>query len=307
MRLARSIFGVLTALTAAASLPAVSAAPQPLRLPLTILRNNPVTTVEVAGHEIKVVVDTGGGVLGLTADALEEAGAVELTDGRTIWTDAKGQAHEARRYSVPQLRVDGRVFRDVDAIESEAIADDPPVPNVLGREVLRQFIVVMDYPGRMMTLLPLETADAEAEKLGCKGTRVPFERASAPSLVVTEVKLDGATMRLAWDTGAQYSTLPAGVATAYQLPVTPPVGQKPPFYNTKRLILGGADFGPLEFVVLPARTAERLRWHARLQHRRHACGLPELRTEQAACSLIGNRRKVRACVCSRTLNDESRS
>jgi hypothetical protein len=65
------------------------------------------------------------------------------------------------------------------------------------------------------------------------------------------VKVDGATLRLGWDTGAQYSALPASVVTAYQLPVTPAVGQKPPFYNTKRLITGGSDRGPLEFVVLP--------------------------------------------------------
>ena len=58
-------------------------------------------------------------------------------------------------------------------------------------------------------------------------------------------------MRLLWDTGASYSALPAGTVTAYRLPVTPPIGQKPPFYNTKRLMLEGSDFGPVEFVVLP--------------------------------------------------------
>jgi hypothetical protein len=65
------------------------------------------------------------------------------------------------------------------------------------------------------------------------------------------VKLDGATMRLVWDTGSTYSALPAGVVTAYQLPVTPAVGTKPPFYNTKRLLLGESDVGPLELAVLP--------------------------------------------------------
>jgi hypothetical protein len=103
----------------------------------------------------------------------------------------------------------------------------------------------------MLTLLSPETADAEAEAMGCKGTRVPFERTSTPGLVITRVKLDEATMRLVWDTGAQYSSLPASVVAAHQLPVTPAVGQKPPFYNSKRLIIGGSDFGPLELVVLP--------------------------------------------------------
>jgi predicted aspartyl protease len=241
----------LTVLAAAAMVPAVGATPDPLRLPLTFLRNNPVTSIEAAGHEIKIVVDTGGGVLSLSREALTQAGAVELAGKPTIWTDANGQAHEAGRFRVPQMRVGGRLFTGLDAIEAETIPNGPPVPNVLGREFLRQFIVIMDYPGRTMTLLSPETADAEAEAMGCKGSRVSFERTSAPGLAITQVKLDGATMRLAWDTGATYSSLPAGSVTAYQLPVAPAAGKKPPFYNTKHLIVGGSDFGPLEFVVLP--------------------------------------------------------
>jgi hypothetical protein len=245
------IRGVLTLLTVAAGLPAVGATDDPIHLPLTILRNNPVTSIEVAGHEIKIGVDTGGGVLGLTSEALAQAGAVALAGEPTIWTDANGEAHEARRFRVPQIRVGGRLFRNLDAIEAEPIPNGPAVTNVLGREFLRQFIAIIDYRGCMLTLLSPETADAEAEAMGCKGTRVPFERTSTPGLVITRVKLDEATMRLVWDTGAQYSSLPASVVAAHQLPVTPAVGQKPPFYNSKRLIIGGSDFGPLELVVLP--------------------------------------------------------
>jgi hypothetical protein len=251
MGLRRMIRGVLTLLTVAAGLPAVGATEDSIHLPLTILRNNPVTSIEVAGHEIKIGVDTGGGVLGLTSEALAQAGAVALAGEPTIWTDANGEAHEARRFRVPQIRVGGRLFRNLDAIEAEPIPNGPAVTNVLGREFLRQFIAIIDYRGRMLTLLSPETADAEAEAMGCKGTRVPFERTSTPGLAITRVKLDEATMRLVWDTGAQYSSLPASVVAAHQLPVTPAVGQKPPFYNSKRLIIGGSDFGPLELVVLP--------------------------------------------------------
>jgi hypothetical protein len=241
----------LTVLTAAAILPAFAATRDPLRLPLTILRNNPVTSIEVAGHEIKIGVDTGGGMLGLTREALTQAGAVELAVEPTIWTDANGQEHKARRFRVPQIRVGGRLFTNLDAIEAEAVPNGPAVASVLGRDFLRQFVVIIDYPGRKMVLLDPAVTDVEAESMGCKGTRVPFEKSSEADLVVTRVEMDGATVRLGWDTGATYSVLRAGVVTAHQLPVTPPVGQKPPFYNTKRLIIGGSDFGPLEFVVLP--------------------------------------------------------
>jgi len=241
-----------TVLAAAVVLPVAGAAPDPLRLPLTIMRNNPVTTVEVAGHEIQIGVDTGGGVLGLTQEALTHAGAVELAGEPTIWTDSNGQEHKARRFRVPELRVGGRLFTNLDAIEAEVIPNGPAVANVIGGVFLRQFIVIVDYPGRMMTLLSPETTDAEAAAMGCTGARAPLEtKASEPGLVMTRVKLDGATVRLGWDTGAQYSTLPASVVAAHKLSVDPAVDQKPPFYKTKRLIIGGSDFGPLEFVVLP--------------------------------------------------------
>lgn len=217
MRLQRLI--VVSAMLTAGVLPRFAAATQePLRLPLTILRNsNPVASIEVAGHEIKVVVDTGGGVLALTRELLTQAGAVELAGNPTLWNDAHGQTHEARRFRVPQIRVGGRSFTNLNA----------------------------------MTLLSPETADTEAEALGCNGTRVPFERSSESGLAISQVELDGATIRLLWDTGATYSMLPAEVVTAHQLPVTPAVDRKPSFYNTKRLVIGGSNFGPLEFVVLP--------------------------------------------------------
>ena len=251
MQRRRRTFGLpFAVLTAVAAFPAGGAAPAPLHLPLTLLRNNPVTSIEVAGHEIQIGIDTGGGVLGLTREALTQAGAVELPGEPTIWTDANGQPHEARRFRVPQIRVGGRAFTNLDAIEAGEIPNGPSVANVIGREFLRQFIVLIDYPGRMMTLLSPETTDAEAQAMGCKGARAQIERASAPGLVITRVKVDDATLRLAWDTGARHSALPADVVTAHRLPVTPAVGEKPPFYNTKRMIIGPADFGPFDFAVL---------------------------------------------------------
>src|SRR5262245_57763456 len=111
MRVRRGIVDVpLAMLIVAAAVPVVGATTDPIRLPLTILRNNPVTTVEVAGHEIQIGVDTGGGMLGLTQQALTQAGAVELAGEPIIWKDSNGQEHKARRFRVPAIRVGGRLF-----------------------------------------------------------------------------------------------------------------------------------------------------------------------------------------------------
>ena len=239
------------ALVAAVVLPAAGAASDPLRLPLEIRGNNPVTTIEVAGHEIQVGIDTGGGKLGLTPAALELAGAVELGGEPQSWTDSNGKVHTARRYRVPQVRIGGQAFAGLEAIEAEEIPNGPAVANVIGREFLRQFIAIIDYPRHMMTLLPFGTPVAQLNGQGCKDTRVRFEKTGEPGLVITKVKLDGADLRLGWDTGAQYSALRASAVEALRLPVTPANGEKPAFYDAKRVAVGGADLGPLDFVVLP--------------------------------------------------------
>src|SRR5688572_26942753 len=102
MRVRGLISGLsFAALATAFASSAVGATQEPLRLPLTMLRNNPVISVEAAGHEIKVLVDTGGGALVLSREALTQTGAVELAREPSTWTDANGQQHKARWFRVP--------------------------------------------------------------------------------------------------------------------------------------------------------------------------------------------------------------
>jgi hypothetical protein len=75
---------------------------------------------------------------------------------------------------VPQIRVGGRLFTNLDAIEAEALPNGPAVASVLGRDFLRQFVMIINYPGRTMVLLDPAVPDVEAEAMGCKGTGVPF-------------------------------------------------------------------------------------------------------------------------------------
>src|SRR5687768_4578030 len=104
MRARGSIPGLsFAALAAAFASSAVGATQDPLRLPLTMLRNNPVISVEAAGREIKVLVDTGGGALALSREALAQTAAVELAREPATWTDANGQEHKARWFRVPQI------------------------------------------------------------------------------------------------------------------------------------------------------------------------------------------------------------
>ncbi len=47
---------------------------------------------------------------------------------------------------MPLTGVSGRLFTNLEAIEAEEIPNGPAIANVLGREFLKQFIVIIDYP-----------------------------------------------------------------------------------------------------------------------------------------------------------------
>src|SRR5690606_27509322 len=70
MRGITSLACVLHAIVISAAAHAGAPSREVLRLPLTIERNNPVTTIGIAGRDIPIIVDTGGGVLALTRETL---------------------------------------------------------------------------------------------------------------------------------------------------------------------------------------------------------------------------------------------
>ena len=241
-------------LAAGVSLSATGAARDAIRLPLKVLQPIPVIAIEVSGKTIDVGVDTGGkGALQLTREVLAEVGAVELRGGSDTATNVYGESRHVRHFRLPEVRVGGRAFSDLIASESPDFKNAPNLPDVvggLGQEFLHQFVVLVDYPGRVISLLPSDVTDSEAQAMGCYGSKAPLEHTDLTALAISRVKLDGAMVRLLWDTGAAYSTIPTSSATAHGLDVTSEKSG-PPVYNSKRLLLGSSDFGPLQFVVLP--------------------------------------------------------
>src|SRR5882757_9470339 len=129
-----SVLGLLLALQA---LLVQAAEPAPLRLPLKFIHATPITTIEIGGQAIDVIVDTGGASsLTLSPDILANARATLLTEiYRT--TDAFGQQREHRRFRIPAVTIGGRLFQDIEAIETSG-ASGAPLANMLGRELLRQ-------------------------------------------------------------------------------------------------------------------------------------------------------------------------
>ena len=228
-------------------LDAVAQSSEPLRLPLSIIRSNPVTTITVGNRTVQAIVDTGGGAITLSEDVIRGAGGVRLADER-VWNDAFGREFRVPQFTIPVMTIGGQMFRDVVVMQAtEGPEDqDPVVPNMIGQHFLSRYFTVVDYAGLAMTLWPAET---ESESTAaCGTTRIPMEQAENFG-VVTKFNTPSGSIRLAWDTGATYAALSESLVASRRLE-TITRGQTT-FYRPTKLTAAGRDFGPLEFVVLP--------------------------------------------------------
>jgi predicted aspartyl protease len=226
----------------------LAAASEPIRLPVTLVRSTPVTTITVGDQTVQAIVDTGGGVLMLSREVIEAAGGVKLADTQ-VSNDALGNEYVHARFRMPIIDIGGRALRDTVVIEapSREAGNSSPVLNVIGRPFLSQYFVVVDYAAGAITLwLP---DPGNADRANCGRTRIPMEQTEEEHLAVSVFETQSGRLRLAWDTGAMYSMLPVAMAEKLR-PATIARGDTK-FYPSRMLTAAGQDFGPLEFVLLP--------------------------------------------------------
>jgi predicted aspartyl protease len=220
----------------------------PIRLPLTFIQSNPVTTITVGDQTVEVIVDTGGGALQLSKEVLDSVGAVSLGDS-VVSTNASGREFEHRRFRVPVVTIGSHTFHDVVAIQAPDVGG-PPVPNTIGRQFLSQYFVVVDYSGAAITLWPPNTKNLAQTK--CGRTRIPMEHTEEDNqLAVSDFETEFGHIRLLLDTGATYSELPDTIAEKLRLQTTVRGPGSPKFYQSKVLSAAGQSLGPVEFVLLP--------------------------------------------------------
>lgn len=241
-------FTVLSALTLPASVAVAQHNELPIRLPVTIVQSNPVTTLTIGAQTIQAIVDTGGGALKLSKEVLDSVRAVSLGDS-VVSTNASGHDFEYRRFRVPIVIIGGHVFHDMVAIQA-LDTEASPIPNSIGRQFLSQYFVVVDYAGAAITLLSPSMKNSVQTKCGL--TRIPMERTEQDSqIAVSDFETQNSHIRLLWDTGATYSSLSETVAEKMQLQTIVRGPGSPNFYQSKMLSAAGQSFGPVEFVVLP--------------------------------------------------------
>ena len=227
---------------------ALAGASEPLRLPVTLIQSNPVTTITVGDQPVQAIVDTGGGVFMLSREVIDAAGGVKLADTQ-VSNDVLGNEYVHALFRMPIIDIGGRVLRDTVVIESPTweAGNGPAVPNAIGRPFLSQYFVVVDYTGGTITLWSPDPGNADRAK--CGHTRIPMEHTEEEHLAVSVFETQSGRLRLGWDTGAQYSMLPVAMAEKLR-PATITRGSTE-FYQSRMLAASGQEFGPVEFVLQP--------------------------------------------------------
>ena len=215
--------------------------PEPLVIPIEIRDNFPILTASVNGLEIPLKFDLGDGdPLVLQQGILDQLGA-EAT-GKTARMRGVDGVFEAPLFKVPHIQIGTATFMDVIARADVRAGDYQPggqgEKGYLGTGLLKEYVVVLDYRGRKMTLIP-RRKDGQDSKT-CSGIEIPFlaEWNGAP---VTEAVTDWGRAVVWWDTGAPVSALRESFGQ------DPDSSERGKNATTKRFVLGNTDLGPLEF------------------------------------------------------------
>ena len=203
-------------------------------------KGNPIASARINGIPVRLVVDSGGGVISLRSEVIEKVAAARTGSTRSS-TDAYGKKSTQTLFILDSLELGGSTFSNVEAGEASKYVAESPGDGVIGRNFLNQFLVVYDYSSRKITLFSRrDRSRADSECHGTAVRTIPDQ----DGIVVSMANTDHRAMRMLWDTGATYSFVKKTFVDKHQLPV------QEPFYTSQRFTLGQQDFGPLQFVVL---------------------------------------------------------
>jgi hypothetical protein len=219
-------------------------AADPLALPIRIAGNFPLVHVQIGDEDVELEFDSGNsGSLSLTQAVIDRLHATP-TGETSRGMDAQGNVIVYPKYRIPRVQIGAAVFADVvvelDVHDPSYQAAQVGQQGFLGTTLLKRYEVVLDYAHRSMRLISPDAARAEAA--ACEGPSVPFSPAwnGEP---VTEAATDLGTVTLWWDTGTP------GMVLSRRFVQTAHPHLLENSLTTKQLLLGGTNFGPVQFQI----------------------------------------------------------
>jgi len=207
-------------------------------VPLLLADDLPYVKLDVGGQTVTMRFDSGAwdsGVALTTADV--ERTKVTFT-GTTRWQNAMGNVLSARKFIIPEVRLGALVLHDVRGNEVVFAPDyaPPKKDGQLGFAFLRNYTVVVDFPGRQLKLYDAAEATLPAE---CGSQVAPLEIGAAGLQSVARTNIG--TIRVGWDTAAQASML---TPEALSVPESRYVLGEP--HELAEFTIGNVKLGPLK-------------------------------------------------------------
>ena len=229
-------------------------------IPLKFAFGNHYTDGYIGDRKVELLVDLGGAGFLFLDQELVKTLRIATTKSGTSNTNLYGETRETFLFSLPMITIGEIQFNDIPAFtraefETSHTEDQdwwPQFDGTIGREFLKQYIVVFDYLGSTLTLSDYDDAIVH----GCGDKAFPLLE-HEEGIIVSGAKVDHGNFDVIWDTGATYSFIKSSTAAARSLPL----GSKDEEYYSyisRKFIIGGVDFGPLEFVALPVVQPERV-------------------------------------------------
>ncbi len=220
------------------------AADRPVVVPMKLRGNFPVVTATIDGTDVPLQFDSGSpATVSLTQAVISRIHAIptgEISRG----VDAKGNVIEFPRFKIHRIQIGAAVFDDVvgelDVHDASYQATQVGQQGFLGTALLKGYKVVLDYRQRRMILIPPGFATDRSG--GCTGSVVAF----APQWhgePATEVDIDLGRLVVWWDTGSPTSVLSTRFVREAHRQASDDT------LLSKRLVIGGTDFGPLQLEV----------------------------------------------------------
>jgi hypothetical protein len=222
--------------------------PTPLAtIPIEIRSGIPTIEVTVAGQPLALMLDYGSDEsISLTASELARV-QVRAQPGTRKFMNPAGERLEARQFIAPDVVIGGWHVGDLKG--GEAMFGSSPTPDrngSVGRPVVERYLMVLDYPGRAIRIYPSGDARALEAECGIDTFDVRLIDGAVQSAAMTEYgKLD-----FVWDTGTTHNFMrPAAVPGHEKVAVV--VDDGPPELTLTKLVLGGRDYAPQRFRLMP--------------------------------------------------------
>jgi hypothetical protein len=169
----------------------------------------PRVKIEVNGHQLECILDTGADQLIITARSAEKLGFRNIMNRQAKSPSTKGKLIDEQIGIADTVKLDNAILRSVPVVYrlSKTNSEDPGFDGIVSTQLLKQFLSTVDYDKKEITLRERSTAGKKLllEALGNGNlVRIPFWLSST-HLMFAKGSINGRTLNMLVDSGLAFN------------------------------------------------------------------------------------------------------